>query len=89
MVQIAQQAEAKVILIGVDLPSALSLAASGEPNKTIDRVAREYGLDRVNIPLNVISRKNMMLDDQIHPNLEAQDIIAQSLKQPLERVMSE
>lgn len=88
MVEQALEQNAQVILIGVNLPGALSLAASGEPNKTIDRVAKKYGLDRADIPLNEISRKNMMLEDQIHPGLEAQGYIAQTLKGPLEEIMS-
>lgn len=89
MVRASQASGAKVILIGVELPAALSFAASGEPNRSVREVARKHGLEMTSIPLNVVSRKKMMLDDQIHPNGQAQEIIAQALREDLEKVMSQ
>lgn len=89
MVRVSKKHGARVILIGVDLPGALSLAASGEPNKTIEKVARDHDLEVAYIPLNLAYRQKMMLDDQIHPNAEAQALIAQALRDKLEDIMAQ
>jgi acyl-CoA thioesterase-1 len=88
LVDLAEGAGARVVIIGVELPTALALAARGQPNDTLDQVAQDHGVARADIPLDRLMRKNLMLDDNIHPSAGAQPLIAQALDSTLRDAMS-
>lgn len=80
MVRQAQERGATVLLVGVDLPTPLAMAARGQPNASIQKVAEKRGLDMATIPLDDIFSDGHMLPDQIHPAKGGQTTIQEALE---------
>lgn len=88
MARQAQAAGATVLLVGVDLPTPLALAARGQPNSSIQRVAEARGLEMATIPLDDIFSDGHMLSDQIHPAKSGQTTIQQALEPAIRKAAS-
>ena len=88
MTRQAQATGATVLLVGVDLPTPLALAARGQPNQSISKLAEQYSTEMATIPLDEISSDGDMLPDQIHPGLGGQVTIQEALEPAIRKAAS-
>jgi len=89
MVRMAKEEGAVVLLVGVDLPTPLAIAARGEPNRTIAEVAEANGSQMATIPLDTITSDRHMLADQIHPARAGQPTIQEAIEPVLRQIVAQ
>lgn len=80
MIELSQQAGAKVLLLGIRLPTNYGPAYDAALGRVYTRLAEQY-----NVPLDpffledIALEPDMMQDDGLHPNAQAQPIIMQRI----------
>lgn len=90
MVQASQAQGSKVVLIGVHLPANYGPAYTEVFSATYPMIAEQYDIPLVPFLLEgVVHKPELMLDDQIHPNEQAQPIILDTVWSHLEPLLDQ
>ncbi|WP_296833083.1 arylesterase [Thiomicrospira sp.] len=90
MIEISQQVGAKVLLLGIRLPTNYGPAYDARLAQTYLNLAETYQLDLDPFFLEEVALDpGLMQDDALHPNTEAQPIILQRLWPKLKNLMIE
>jgi len=80
MIQLAQTANAKVILLGMKIPPNYGVAYSQKFEQLFGDLAKQYQLPFISFFLEkVIVDLKLLQEDELHPTLEAQPIILASI----------
>ena len=90
MVQLAQDAGATVLLIGVRMPPNLGMAYNQRFQQIFEDVASEFDIDYLPRFLEGIAASDpaLMQDDGIHPTESAQPLLAQKVGQRMREILS-
>lgn len=89
MIEISQQVGAKVLLLGIRLPTNYGPAYDARLAQTYVNLAETYQLDLDPFFLEEVALDpGLMQDDALHPNVEAQPIILQRLWPKLNNLMT-
>lgn len=90
MIEQSQQADADVLLLGIDIPPNYGQAYRDAFTGVFDSLADEYDIPLVPFLLEDIALNNqLMQSDGIHPTAEAQPIILENVWPALEPLLSE
>ena len=86
----AREAGARVLLCGMLIPTSYGPQYQEGFGRLFPRLAKEEGLPLVPFLLEgVAGRKELNLEDGIHPNPEGQKILARNVLLPLEAILTE
>lgn len=76
IIELAQQKEAKVILLGIKIPPNYGIAYSQQFESVFADLATEYKLPFIPFFLeNVIEKLELLQEDELHPTAEAQPLL--------------
>ena len=90
MIEQSQQADAEVLLLGIDIPPNYGQAYRDAFTSVFHSLADEYDIPLVRFLLEDIAlNKQLMQSDGIHPTAEAQPIILENVWSELEPMLEE
>lgn len=88
IVEQARSAGVAVLLLGMQVPRSMGPEYVREFNEMYPRLAREMNVALVPFLLEgVAGRRNLNLEDGIHPNAEGQHRVAENVRSHLERLL--
>jgi acyl-CoA thioesterase-1 len=88
MITMAQQAQAKVLLVGMQIPPNYGRKYAEQFQQLFPQVARKHGAALVPFLLEGIATdRSMFQSDGIHPNEQAQAVLARNVWQQLEPML--
>ncbi len=89
MVSMAQQAQARVLLVGMQIPPNYGRKYAEQFQQLFPQVAQEHGAELVPFLLEgMATDRSMFQSDGIHPNEQAQAILARNVWQKLEPMLA-
>lgn len=89
MAALCQAQGAQVAILAVELPGIAGLAGGGALADVYEKMEEEHDVPVIDYPLDdLFNQSGMMLEDRMHPSLQAQPVLAEAMLDDLKLFLS-